>query len=290
MNPDELIRLAEKKKKTTYFDSIFNFFDKEYLMNKYQEIGNLYENAGNLYRSNHRINEAGESYKSAGSYYMKATNTFDAIRSLNSAVNCFLQIDNYTVICCYYEIIRIYTIDYNFDRVAEYSNLLAEMYEKENLIDRAIEFHLKTIETCETLPNRVSLKNKSLLKLAELYIKRNEYNRAGDIYEQYADSILNNRLLQYSAKEYYFNAGLCRMHNGDLVALRRFLNKCIQECPPFQNTIQYEFLLKLLGCFETLTIEYVGPIITEYTNLYHLEEWKMNVLTKITNNYNIDLL
>jgi len=289
MNPNELIELIEKKNKNTLLDSVINFFDKEHISNKNQEIADLYDKAANLYRIEKKYFEAGEAYKMAGSYYMKADNSLEATGSLNNAINCFHQIDIYTTICCYYEIIRIYTLTHNFDKIAEYSFRLAEIYEKEGIIDRAIEYYQNVVTECETLPNRSSLHNKSLIKLAELYIRQKKFHQAGDIYEKYAYSILNNRLLQYSAKEYYFNAGFCRLASGDIVAFRKFLDKYIQEWSPFQNTFQCTFLMEMRRCLENMDKDAIQLLIKEYKNLYPLEEWKNNILIQITDN-NIDLL
>ncbi len=53
--------------------------------------------------------------------------------------------------------------------------------------------------------------NKCLLKVAQYAAQLENYQKAIQIYEQVASASLDNSLLKYSAKEYFFRAALCHL-------------------------------------------------------------------------------
>ncbi len=54
--------------------------------------------------------------------------------------------------------------------------------------------------------------------MALLSAQLERYDRAIEIYEEVATKMADNSLLKWSAKEYFFKAGLCRLCSGDIVA------------------------------------------------------------------------
>jgi alpha-soluble NSF attachment protein len=63
----------------------------------------------------------------------------------------------------------------------------------------------------------------SHIKVAFISAQLERYDRAIELYESIATSMLDSALLKWSAKEYFLKAGLCRLCSGDLVAAEVFL-------------------------------------------------------------------
>lgn len=75
--------------------------------------------------------------------------------------------------------------------------------------------------------------NKCLLKVAQYAAQLENYQKAIQIYEQVASSSLDNSLLKYSAKEYFFRAALCHLCI-DLINAQHALKQYEDMYPAFQ--------------------------------------------------------
>jgi len=75
--------------------------------------------------------------------------------------------------------------------------------------------------------------NKCLLKVAQYAAQLENYQKAIQIYEQVASASLDNSLLKYSAKEYFFRAALCHLCI-DLLNAQHALQQYENMYPAFQ--------------------------------------------------------
>lgn len=101
--------------------------------------------------------------------------------------------------------------------------------------------------------------NKCMLKVAQYAAQLEDYDKAIKIYEQVhlnynfrilyltifivqvASSCLDNSLLKYSAKEYFFRAALCHL-SVDLLNAQHALEKYSQQYPAFQDSREYKLV------------------------------------------------
>jgi alpha-soluble NSF attachment protein len=80
--------------------------------------------------------------------------------------------------------------------------------------------------------------NKCLLKVAQYAAQLENYQKAIQIYEQVASASLDNSLLKYSAKEYFFRAALCHLCI-DLLNAQHAVQQYENMYPAFQVCISY---------------------------------------------------
>lgn len=72
--------------------------------------------------------------------------------------------------------------------------------------------------------------------MAQYAAQLENYSKAIQIYEQVASASLDNSLLKYSAKEYFFRAVLCHMC-GDILDAQHALQRYESMYPAFQVNI-----------------------------------------------------
>ena len=87
--------------------------------------------------------------------------------------------------------------------------------------------------------------NKCLLKVAQYAAQLENYQKAIEIYEQVASASLDNSLLKYSAKEYFFRAVLCHMC-GDLLDAQHALQRYESMYPAFQVNICITIAIRVM--------------------------------------------
>lgn len=99
---------------------------------------------------------------------------------------------------------------------------------------------LTSFDVCCTGEESNSSANKCLLKVAQYAAQLENYQKAIQIYEQVASSSLDNSLLKYSAKEYFFRAALCHLCI-DMLNAQHALQQYENMYPAFQVCILVVF-------------------------------------------------
>jgi alpha-soluble NSF attachment protein len=67
--------------------------------------------------------------------------------------------------------------------------------------------------------DQTSQTNACLLKVAQFSAQIEKYEQAIALYEKVAGKSIDNNLLKYSVKGYFFRAGLCHLALGDTVSI-----------------------------------------------------------------------
>ena len=86
------------------------------------------------------------------------------------------------------------------------------------------------------------LANKVFLKVADIAAMLEDYQKAIQRYEQVANASVNNNLMKWSLKEYFFKAGLCHLASGDLVTTKRALEHYKEMDMSFIQTRECQLL------------------------------------------------
>ncbi|XP_015748138.1 PREDICTED: alpha-soluble NSF attachment protein-like [Acropora digitifera] len=127
--------------------------------------------------------------------------------------------------------------------------------------------------------------NKCLLKVAMYSAQMGEYAKALEIYEQVAADAIENSLLKYSAKEYFFKATLCHMCIDDVEA-QRAVDKYCDMYPAFQDTRECKLLRTLLEAKEEQNTESFTEAIKDYDSISRLDQWLTTILLRIKKGMN----
>ncbi|KAH9380252.1 hypothetical protein HPB48_018204 [Haemaphysalis longicornis] len=217
---------------------------------------------GSLFGSSSRMEEACEMYARAANMFKMAKKWSEAV------VNCHLKA------------IEIYTDMGRFTIAAKHHMTIAEIYEAEIVdIEKAMS-HFEQAADYFKGEESTSSANKCMLKVAAYAAQLEQYEKAVDIYEQVAASSLDNPLLKYSSKEYFFRAALCHLC-VDLLNAQHALKKYEGMCPSFIDSREYKLVKALIGKLEDQDVEGFTDTVKEYDSISRLDQWYTNIVLRI---------
>jgi len=121
------------------------------------------------------------------------------------------------------------------------------------------------------------------LKVADIAALEGDYYRAIDNYDKVAEASLNNNLMRYSVKEYFFKAGICILATKDLVSTRRNLERYREKDPGFAGTREYQLLVDLTDAVESGNQEAFTDKLYAFDQMSRLDKWKTEILVRIKN-------
>lgn len=154
---------------------------------------------------------AGNAFCEAASLHLKSGSKHDAASCFVDAGNCCKKADSQEAVNCILKAIEIYTDMGRFSIAAKHHMTVAEIYESDVVdIEKAISHFEQAADYYKGEESSASA-NRCLLNVARYAAQVEQYQKAIDIYEQVGASCIDNSLLKYSAKEYFFRAALCHM-------------------------------------------------------------------------------
>ncbi|RLW07230.1 hypothetical protein DV515_00004279 [Chloebia gouldiae] len=107
-----------------------------------------------------------------------------------------------------------------------------------------------------------------------------QYQKAIEIYEQVGTNTMDNPLLKYSAKEYFFKAALCHFIVDELNA-KLALEKYEEMFPAFTDSRECKLLKKLLEAHEEQNSEAYTEAVKEFDSISRLDQWLTTMLLRI---------
>ncbi|XP_016147388.1 beta-soluble NSF attachment protein-like [Sinocyclocheilus grahami] len=122
--------------------------------------------------------------------------------------------------------------------------------------------------------------NKCLLKVASYSAQLEQYPKAIEIYEQVGTNTMDNPLLKYSAKEYFFKASLCHFIVDELNA-KLAVGKYEEMFPAFSDSRECKLLKKLLEAHEEQNAEAFTEAVKEFDSISRLDQWHTTMLLRI---------
>uniref|UniRef100_A0A3P9I335 N-ethylmaleimide-sensitive factor attachment protein, beta b n=1 Tax=Oryzias latipes TaxID=8090 RepID=A0A3P9I335_ORYLA len=132
-----------------------------------------------------------------------------------------------------------------FTIAAKHHISIAEIYESELVdIEKAIAHYEQAADYYKGEESNSSA-NKCLLKVGAYCAQLEQYQKAIEIYEQVGATTMDNPLLKYSAKEYFFKASLCHFIVDELNA-KIAVEKYEEMFPAFSDSRECK-LLKVNG-------------------------------------------
>ncbi|VBB77293.1 Putative vesicular-fusion protein sec17 [Podospora comata] len=276
--------LEEKAKKTLAGASGgFSFFSgsKE---DKLQNAAELFVQAGNAYKMEGKNKEAGIAFEQAAKIHRDRLNEpDDAANIMVDAFKVYRKDNPEDAVRCLGVAIDRYTQKGNFRRAASHKENEGGVLEEE-LGDRrrAMESYEKAAQWYEG-DGANALANKLWLKVADIAALEGDYHRAIQNFEKVADSSLDNHLMKYSVKEYFFKAGICILATKDLVSARRNIERYREKDPSFGGQREFKLLSALIEAVEAGNQEVFTDELYAYDQMSRLDKWKTELLVKIKN-------
>lgn len=127
------------------------------------------------------------------------------------------------------------------------------------------------------------LANKLWLKVADVAALEGEYHKAIGNYEKVAEVSINNNLMKYSVKEYFFKAGICHLAGGDLVAAQRALEHYRELDPTFAAQRENALLTDLCAAIDARNQDQFTDNLYKFDQISKLDKWKTTLLVRVKN-------
>mmetsp|Transcript_17100 Transcript_17100/g.66596 ORF Transcript_17100/g.66596 Transcript_17100/m.66596 type:complete len:286 (+) Transcript_17100:100-957(+) len=265
-----LLQEAEKKKKGGFFSGA-----------KWDEAAELIVKAASMYKLAKKWERAGELYIEAAECQMKINYGHDAASNYINASNMFKKAKSPRAIECLQAGVAYYTEEGRFSIAAKYQKEIAEHYEAENDLENAIEAYESAADFYEGEGSTTS-SNQCKLQVATYCGQLERYEKAIEIFEAVAKESLGNKLLKYSAKDYFLKAGLMRLC-ADAVGAKVAIEKYQDLDYTFGSTRECSFLVALLAAIEEFDVEAFTNAVVEFDSIQKLDNWKTTVLLRIKN-------
>ncbi|XP_005991172.1 beta-soluble NSF attachment protein isoform X1 [Latimeria chalumnae] len=272
----QLMAEAEKKVKSSH-SFLGGLFGGN---SKVEEACEMYARAANMFKMAKNWSAAGNAFCQAAKLHMQLQSKHDAATSFVDAGNAYKKADPQEAISCLNAAIDIYTDMGRFTIAAKHHITIAEIYESELVdIEKAIAHYEQSADYYKGEESNSSA-NKCLLKVAGYAAQLEQYQKAIEIYEQVATNTMDNPLLKYSAKEYFFRAGLCHFIVDELNA-KLAVEKYEEMFPAFSDSRECKLLKKLLEAYEEQNSEAYTEAVKEFDSISRLDQWLTTMLLRI---------
>uniref|UniRef100_A0A8K9UT80 Beta-soluble NSF attachment protein n=1 Tax=Oncorhynchus mykiss TaxID=8022 RepID=A0A8K9UT80_ONCMY len=223
---------------------------------------------------------AGNAFCQGARLHMQLQNKLDSATSFVDAGNAYKKADPQEAINCINAAIDIYTDMGRFTIAAKHHITIAEVYESELVdIEKAIAHYEQAADYYKGEESNSSA-NKCLLKVGHYSAQLEQYPKAIEIYEQVATNTMDNPLLKYNAKEYFFKASLCHFIVDELNA-KLAIEKYEEMFPAFADSRECKLLKKLLDAHEEQNCEAFTEAVKEFDSISRLDQWLTTMLLRI---------
>ncbi|ORZ02897.1 soluble NSF attachment protein [Syncephalastrum racemosum] len=269
----DLIAQAQKKLKSWSFIGPSN---------KYEDAAELYEKAGNMFKLAQQWTNAGDAFKEAAKLFQRAGGAnFDGSRAYENAAKCYKRNDPHAAVASLREAITLDHEGGNFRQAARHFQEVAELYENElNDSKGAYDAYEKAADLFSA-DDSPAMANKCFLKVAEIAADLEMYEVAIEKFERVASAAVDDNLLKWSLKEYFFKAALCHMCTEDTVRSRQALSSYCGMDMSFESTREYQMLKGVLDAIDNDDVDQFTQAVYDYDKLTRLDSWKTSILLKI---------
>lgn len=279
----QLLMEAEKKEKTSegFFASLFGS------QNKLEDAAELYVRAANMFKMGKKWSEAGSSFCKAALLQLKVGSKHQAATDYVDAGNCYRKADPNEAVTCLLKSVEIYTDMGRFSIAAKHHITIAEIYESELVdIEKAISSYEQAADYYKGEESKSSA-NKCSVKVAHYAAQLEQYDKAIKIYEEIGMSCMDNQLLKYSAKDYFFKAALCHMC-VDLLNAQHAIQRYEEMFPQFADARESKLIKKLLESCEEQNTDMYTDAVKEYDSISRLDQWTTTMLLRIKKTINAE--
>uniref|UniRef100_A0A667ZJT6 NSF attachment protein beta n=1 Tax=Myripristis murdjan TaxID=586833 RepID=A0A667ZJT6_9TELE len=249
---------------------------------KVEEACEMYCRAANMFKMAKNwsgARAAGNAFCKAARLHMQLQNKHDCATSFIDAGNAFKKSDPNGETCSLM-ISPLLLPQGRFTIAAKHHISIAEIYESDLVdIEKAIAHYEQAADYYKGEESNSSA-NKCLLKVGAYSAQLEQYQKAIEIYEQVGANTMDNPLLKYSAKEYFFKASLCHFIVDELNA-KIAVEKYEEMFPAFSDSRECKLLKKLLEAHEEQNSEAFTEAVKEFDSISRLDQWHTTLLLRI---------
>ena len=152
---------------------------------------------------------------------------------------------------------------------------VAEMFESEGQFAEAIS-HFQQAADLHNAENASSTAMKSLSRIAVLSAQLDppDWAQAAETFERVGTESLNSNLLKFGAKGNFFNAVLCTLASGDVVAAERALEKYKELDYTFPSCREAKLADDVVAAFKDMNAESFTDAVFNFDQISPLDPWR----------------
>ncbi|GKT27505.1 NSF attachment protein like protein [Aduncisulcus paluster] len=245
------------------------------------DAAEMFEKSANLFKSVKQWQKAGESYLRVAECQRKLGTIPYVVKAMTNAGHMFKKVDSDKAVECYNGAVAAAMEEGRLFQAGKLQKEIAELYEKERDIETAIKFYADAAETFGDEERAASDERNCLLKVAEFSAARGDYDKSAGIYESVALKCVPNRLLVWSAREYFSRCLLCILARGDTVKADMKLTLFERSDATFPRTPEHKLCQRLITAMNDRDEGEFTNALREYDSMKPLDTWRTNLLEVI---------
>ncbi|KAF2296348.1 hypothetical protein GH714_037472 [Hevea brasiliensis] len=272
---DQMARGEEFEKKAEKKLSGWGLFGS-----KFEDAADLFDKAANSFKLAKSWDKAGSTYVKLANCHLKLDSKHEAAQAYVDAAHCYKKTSTNVSIhfISTWHVFRgnillspssrLFCDIGRISMAARYYKEIAELYESEANIEKAIDFYEKAAdffqgEEVTTSANQCKQK------------------KAIEIYEEIARHSLGVNLLKYGVKGHLLNAGICHLCKGDVVAVTNALERYQDLDPTFSGTREYRLLADIAAAIDEEDVAKFTDVVKEFDSMTPLDSWKTTLLLRV---------
>ncbi|KAF8787996.1 beta-soluble NSF attachment protein-like [Argiope bruennichi] len=255
-----------------------------------EEACMLYVKAANAFKMAKEWHKAGNAFAEAATIELKNERKTEAAMHFVEAAKCYKKVSPNECEQCLVKAGEVYDDVGRGKTAAKQLMTLAELYEEQGNLQRAVEEYQKAADMFTT-EQLASSTTKCLIKIATHSASLGDYDRARKLFEEIGTEALNNSLLKYTANENYTKAGLCILANNpqDGKGLQEKIEEWKDTNPSFPGSRECNFLSKLALAVIKDDVDEFNEAIRSHESISRLSDWDNALLKTIRKNLGPDL-
>lgn len=241
----------------------------------------LYIKAANQYKIVKSWDKAGFCYNEAAKLYLElSNNTYHAASNYSNAADAFENCNKFSAIVALENATKIFVDDGKLRAAATNKQRVAEILENDGKITDAINAYEMAYDYYEADHYEVH-SIKMLLKIANLSAELCEYEKAINNFEKIANYYVKSTTLCLAStyKLYLLKAGLCKLFFGDIIDMKKTLDKYCSMKDDFVNSNEYILLYGLIFAYGNMDSDEFTEIISD--SKYKFQKWELTILKSI---------
>ncbi|BBG98103.1 alpha-soluble NSF attachment protein 2 [Prunus dulcis] len=291
---DHIARAEEFEKKAEKKLSSWGFFGS-----KHEDAAELFDKSANSYKLGKSWDKAGATYVKLANCHLKSDSKHEAATAYVDAAHCYKKSSVNEAISCLEQAVNLLCDIGRLNMAARYYKEIAELYESEQNIEKAIEFFERAADFFQNEEVTTSA-NQCKQKVAQFAAQIEQYPKSIEIYEEIARHSLNNNLLKYGVKGHLLNAGICQLCKGDSVAITNALERYQDfDIVPYQlaylrnvctyagirsyffRNKEYRFLADIAASVDEEDVAKFTDVVKEFDSMTPLDSWKTTLLLRV---------
>ena len=221
--------------------------------------------------------EAAKSYRRAAECHTKVKSDSEAATAYIECARCYIKAGDGRMGT---EVLETEALPRIVDagRLSQAAKLhgeVAEMFEAEGQFDEAIK-HFRQCADLHNAENASSTALKSLSRIATLSAQLDppDWAQAAETFERVGTESLNSNLLKFGAKSNFFNAVMCTLASGDVVAAERALDKYKELDYTFPSCREAKLADDVLAAFKDVNAEAFTDAVFNFDQISPLDPWR----------------